>query len=58
MCMSRLFINPSHSGRLSVSFAIIFYTGIIKRITLLTQEKNAEESILLRQATSVVILNV
>lgn len=29
--MSRLFINPSHSGRLSVSFAIIFYTGIIKK---------------------------
>ena len=58
MCMSRLFIHLSLSGRLSVSFAIIFYTGIIKRITLLTQEKNAEESILLRQATSVVILNV
>ena len=31
MCMSRLFINPSHSGRLFMSFAIIFYTGIMKK---------------------------
>ena len=29
--MSRLFIHLSLSGRLSVSFAIIFYTGIIKK---------------------------
>ena len=42
-----------------MSFAIIFYTGIMKKnYTFNWQEKNAEESILLRQATSVVILNV
>ena len=31
MCMSRLFIHLSHSGRLSMSFTIIFYTGIMKK---------------------------